>query len=93
MILDGRELDHARLQYRAVADGEGPWQLERVVQVSQSGDSVALELTLERFWPDMQDTYFCYETSDGCTGWLRIDLWVSLPLAERRLGFGWGTYK
>lgn len=44
-------------------------------------------------WPDMEDTFFCYETSDGRTGWLRVDLWVSLPLAERRFGFGWGTYK
>lgn len=44
-------------------------------------------------WPEMKDTFFCFETSDGRTGWLRIDTYVSLPLPERRLAFSWTTYK
>lgn len=48
-------------------------------------------LTIE--WPEFKDTYFCYRTSEGRYGWLRVDVWVSLPLSERRLMFTWRTYK
>jgi hypothetical protein len=44
-------------------------------------------------WPDMQDTYWCYETNEGRQGWLKIQIWVSLPLNERRLEFSWGTFQ
>lgn len=44
-------------------------------------------------WPNMQDSYFCYETNEGRTGWLKVQIWVSLPLNERHLEFSWGTFK
>ena len=44
-------------------------------------------------WPDYQGVYFCYATADGRIGWLRIDVWVSLPLSDRRLVFTWATFE
>jgi hypothetical protein len=43
-------------------------------------------------WPDYQDEYFCYQTNADRYGWLRVDVWVSLPLNERRLEFSWFTF-
>ncbi len=44
-------------------------------------------------WPEMQNTYFCYRTNAGRPGWLRVDVWVSLPQSERRLVFTWLTWE
>ncbi len=56
-----------------------------------SGSQFTESITI--LWPEMKDSYFCYVTSDGRVGWLRVDVWVSLPINERRLIFTWGTFK
>ncbi len=44
-------------------------------------------------WPDHKDSYYCYETSEGRQGWLKVQTFVSQPLFERRLIFSFTTYK
>jgi hypothetical protein len=44
-------------------------------------------------WPDKQDSYYCFDTSDGNVAWLRLNTYVSQPFSERRLIFDFTTYK
>jgi hypothetical protein len=44
-------------------------------------------------WPDNEDTYYCYVTSSGLTGWLQVHTYVSQPFNERRLIFSYTTYE
>jgi hypothetical protein len=44
-------------------------------------------------WPDKQDSYYCFDTSDGNVAWLRLNTYVSQPFSERRLIFDFTTYQ
>lgn len=44
-------------------------------------------------WPDKQDSYYCFDTSEGNVAWLRLNIYVSQPFSERRLIFDFTTYK
>jgi hypothetical protein len=44
-------------------------------------------------WPEDKDTYYCYQTSEGLTGWLQVLTYVSQPFPERRLIFSFATYE
>jgi hypothetical protein len=44
-------------------------------------------------WPEDKDTYYCYQTSEGRTGWLQVLTYVSQPFPERRLIFSFATYE
>ncbi|GEM_PF-5074993 len=54
--------------------------------LEHTGDPLTIQ------WPDMENTFFCYKTSAGRRGWLRVKVWVSLPINERRLLFQWVTW-
>lgn len=69
------------------------WHGAEQPSIGDCGNTLKANFPQTILWPEQETTYYCYETNEGRAGWMRIDVWVSLPLNERRLEFGWFTWE